>query len=102
MSEDGDVEYGLVMPFVVCQSQGGPYEDEAFVVGWALGQLDIELGQAAAERRPLLNRSVRPAALPQVELLAMKHGFLTAAEVFEDAPDEWSVVQFLIPAMEEV
>jgi hypothetical protein len=23
--------WGLVVPFVVCQSQGGPYDDDAFV-----------------------------------------------------------------------
>lgn len=101
MPEDGEVEYDLVMPFVVCQSRGGPYEDEAFVAGWALGQLDIELGQAAADRRPLLNRTVRTASMPQVELLAMKHGLMAEPEESEGVP-EWSTVQFLVPAMEEV
>lgn len=29
----GDTEYGLIMPFVVCESRGGPYEDDPFVAG---------------------------------------------------------------------
>lgn len=32
MAEE-EQEYDLVMPFVVCQSQGGPYDDDAFVGG---------------------------------------------------------------------
>lgn len=41
MSEEP--ELSLVMPFVVCTSEGGPYEDESFVAGWDLGTLDARL-----------------------------------------------------------
>lgn len=99
--DEEEPAYELVMPFVVCQTQGGPYDDEAFVAGWILGALDVRLEQLAADRRPL-TISVRAASLPQVELLAMKHGYLTAVEPYEDAPDEWSTVTFIVPAMEEV
>jgi hypothetical protein len=28
---DDQHEWGMVMPFVVCQSKGGPYDDDSFV-----------------------------------------------------------------------
>lgn len=100
MSED-EVDFGLVMPFVVCQSQGGPYEDEAFCAGWSLGLIAAKLSEYAVDRVPMTT-VVRTPSLPQVELLAMQHGYLTAVEHFDGAPDEWSTVTFVVPALEEV
>lgn len=78
MSEE-DPEYRLLMPFVLTQSNGGPYEDAAFVSGWSLGALDAEMGICAH-----LGTVPRPRYLPtldgpQIELLGMKHNFLVHA-----------------------
>lgn len=66
-----DAEYGLVMPFVVCASQGGPYEDDAFVGGYECGQIDTALSL----RQPIGYRQVHTTSLPQLDLIAMRHGY---------------------------
>ncbi len=70
-----DTEYELIMPFIVCQSNGGPYDDDSFVAGWELGKLDVELPTHAALGYQSLSRLAHAGTVPQVELLAMKHGF---------------------------
>jgi hypothetical protein len=101
MGEPEEVEYDLVMPFMVCRSRGGPYEDESFVAGWELATIDVRLTQCAVDRLPL-NVPIHTPSLPQAELIAMSHGYLMAAEPYEDAPEEWSMVTFTVPALEEV
>ena len=82
---DNESEYGLVMPFVVCASQGGPYDDRAFVAGWECGALD----QVLAVLRPYgatINRWVKPELLPQLDLIAMKHSLvMTVGEMHEES-----------------
>ena len=83
-------EYGLVMPFVVCASNGGPFADDAFVAGCHHGRLDAELG-----RRPSMVASTVPSALvPQLDLLAMHHGYAFESEPWAEHPDEWTFVTF--------
>lgn len=91
MSDDRDDEltYGIVMPFVVCQSQGGAFDDDAFVAGFRCGSLDAELSimrkldAVLAEPEPFMSRE---AELTQLDLIAMRHGFVMEAE---RADDEW-------------
>lgn len=90
----------LVVPFIVCTSKGGPYDDDSFVAGFVAGEIDRALSVAAAAGADRLTRTVRTALVPQLELLAMQHGFLHmhAVEVTE-TPDypampEWSFVTF--------
>lgn len=40
-------EYGLVMPFVSTASQGGPHDDDSYVAGYEMGQLDAFLGEGS-------------------------------------------------------
>lgn len=81
-------EYDLVMPFVVCESNGGPYDDEAYVAGWEAGKLDLMLEL----KRPRPGQFFRPDIpihadnRPQFDLIAMKHGLVAE---FEDAGDGW-------------
>jgi len=73
---DEEGEYELVLPFVICKSDGGPYDDQAFVAGVNCGQLMAELQaltQHSALPRP---RYARPEYLPQYDLIAMQHGYL--------------------------
>ncbi len=94
MSEP-EQQYELVMPFKVCKTQGGPYDDESFVAGWTLALLDRDLAEAVVDRLPVTGRSLRPAMMPQVDLIAMKHGYGVAAEPWDEAPEEWLVVDFI-------
>lgn len=94
-----DAEYGLVMPFVVCASNGGPYDDDSFVAGYQAGQLDSELG-AAGWARVERGFPIPSALVPQVDLIAMKHGYAVEATPWGDDPAAWTFVAFVATAGE--
>lgn len=99
MSAQGepDATFGLVMPFVVCRSNGGPYDDEAFVAGVYCGSIDQEL-QTRSICGP--QKYVPTAVVPQLDLLAMHRGYEMSAEPWGDHP-EWTLVSFWRPEEEE-
>ena len=72
---DHDVEFGLVMPFVVCQSKGGPYDDEAYVAGYEMGKLDEALRVMRELGWTKHARTLHADNREQADLLAMHHGF---------------------------
>lgn len=94
---DSDAEYGLVMPFVVVASVGGPYDDESFAAGWQLGSLDYNLADPA--RYLPLVVTVPVPCIPQVDLIAMRHGCRTELGD-EDDSGTWRTVR--ISTMEEL
>jgi hypothetical protein len=75
--EENETEFGLVMPFVVCASQGGPYDDDSYVAGYEAGKLDAELAlgppHVLAFWPPAL--SFHAENKPQLDLVAMKNGY---------------------------
>lgn len=83
---DEDADYGLVMPFVTVASKGGPHDDQAYVAGYEMGKLDVELltGLDAFER------TIRTDNVPQADLLAMRHGWKIESEATEY--DEWTTI----------
>jgi hypothetical protein len=94
-----DDGWHLAVPFVVCQSQGGPYDDEAFVAGFQAGQISRSLAAAKAIGADRLRLTVRTDLVKQLDLIAMDAGFaLTVAEVeeTEDHPamPEWTFATF--------
>lgn len=91
MSEDQPEDaYELVMPFVACASNGGPYDDDAFTAGYVAGGLDKTLGAIAAlEGHGMVGVSVRTNLLPQLDLIAMRHGFTVETEAIEGMA-EWT------------
>jgi hypothetical protein len=77
MLETNENDGGAVMPLVLCRSRGGPYDDEAFLSGWRLGDL------AALLARPGLTavaESIRPRELLQADLIAMARGYTMTVE----------------------
>lgn len=90
--EDG---YELVVPFIVCQSKGGPHEDDAFVAGFQCGQIDqaLKTGPAVMAVRiwfPMVRTDLRE----QLELIAMHRGYpVVEFEQSEEVP-EWADVTF--------
>ena len=95
MSEnDETARYDLVMPFVVCRSRGGPYDDQAFTAGWWCGQADTTLS-AAPEECDRLSFSVGVPSLlaPQLDLIAMSRGFTLVHELYGD-DDEFMFIRF--------
>lgn len=87
--EDG---YALAVPFVVCTSNGGPYDDDAFVAGFQAGTVDQSLKSIAAAGGDGAVFTVRTDLVKQLELLAMYRGFpkIEATEIDE----EWSTIEF--------
>jgi hypothetical protein len=71
MGED-EVKYELQMPFVTCQSVGGPHEDNAYVAGWAMGSLDAKLQFGPREIQFLM---LQKDNRQQLDLILMKHGY---------------------------
>ncbi|MFJ8690310.1 hypothetical protein [Micromonospora wenchangensis] len=84
----------LVFPFVACQSNGGPYDDDAFTAGYQAGRIDTALAAAAAVGATTATYTVATPLVAQLELIGMHHGYPSVtAEVFGEAP-EWSTVTF--------
>ncbi len=88
-----EAEYGLVMPFVVCKDDGGRYDDESFVAGYRCCEIDMTL-RFMAPISNTLEWYVEPGLLPQLDLIAMRHGWTMTSEPWGDHPDEWTRVSF--------
>lgn len=86
--EPDEMAYGLVMPFVVCESKGGPYEDQAFVAGYHCGLIDRTLQTAVVP----FEETCRTDSLPQFDLIAMHHGWSMKAT--DSGTSGWSFVRF--------
>ncbi len=80
--------YGLVMPFVVVKSKGGPHNDGDYVAGYESGYLDrlLETRDTA-----LIERYVHTSIVPQLDLICMRHGYSIVSEVWVDS-DDWTRV----------
>lgn len=87
---DEDREHGLVMPFVVCASKGGPYDDLAFGAGYHAGQISSHLEDVAPAEYEV---TVRTAMVEQVDLIAMRFGYQMEVVEPESGADYWSFVR---------
>ena len=85
--------YDLVMPFVACVSNGGPFDDDAFTAGYQAGGLDKALEILAAAGGCELRATVNAALMPQLDLIAMRHGFRLDSEACAEA-EGWAFVTF--------
>lgn len=83
----------MIMPFVICESAGGPYDDDSFVAGYTCAALDEKLRVLALHRATPHPQLVRPAHLPQVDLIAMLHGYKIHVGEADEATG-WSDVTF--------
>lgn len=85
--------YRMVMPFVLTQSNGGPYDDAAFSAGMTCGQIWTELMVLATHGALPRPRYVQPAHIPQIDLIAMKYGYsLKPGEI--DEASGWQRIDF--------
>lgn len=98
---DEYASYGLVMPFVVCASQGGPFEDDAFVSGFRCGEIDRTLHMNDGVNASL-HWTVKAEELPQLDLIAMHRGFVMDRLLAGDLEQEtgWCVVEFHRPEID--
>lgn len=77
------------MPLLLCRSTGGPYDDEAFMSGWRLGDIAATLGRADTSA---LAQSIRAHELLQADLIAMAYGYSMTAE--RGNASDWVTVTF--------
>jgi hypothetical protein len=89
MLEADEGESEAVFPLVLCRSRGGPYDDEAFLSGWRLGDLAATLGNSGVSA---MAEAIRPAERLQADLLAMARGYTMTVEPGHD--DAWLSVTF--------
>lgn len=88
MSDDTEeVGYEVVVPFVVVQSEGGPFDDEAYVCGFEAAKID----EALTRGRPFITTVVHTANMPQFDLMAMRWGYTLRSERHDD---DWTSVWF--------
>ena len=85
---NGEEQNEGVMPLILCRSRGGPYDDEAFVSGWRLGDLAAKLAHPGIST---IADSIRPHERVQADLIAMACGFLMTIEYGDE---EWLSVTF--------
>lgn len=83
----GEHRFELVMPFVVCASEGGPYDDAAFVAGARMASTMHALEAGPAEHASYEH----PPLLPQLDLVAMHAGYSMTTERYSD---EWMLCTF--------
>lgn len=91
--EEQEGQYEMVMPIVLAKSNGGPFDDAAVVAGFTCGALDQELAITKALHTLPHERYLDGPLLEQVDLIAMKHGYvLKRGEV--DQSSGWQMVGF--------
>lgn len=104
LDQPEDEGYDLLYPFICVTSKGGPYDDDAFTAGMAVGQIDRALTVALAAGADRFRTTVRTDLVPQLELVGMARGFpVVVAEQVEEseghpAMPEWSLITFLTEA----
>lgn len=96
MSDENEGEFGLVMPFVSCQPNG-PHDPTSYVQGWDISNLDFVLEMLSFLKKYSLveatvSRYVAPESVPQIDLVAMRHGFTMTTVPWDEHPDEWVLV----------
>jgi hypothetical protein len=91
MDEEED---DLLVPLVACKSMGGPFDDQNFIAGFLVGsdtngavqelafacgfmagRIDRELAHAEGDCDN--DRLIPDILLPQIDLIAMKYGYIT-------------------------
>ena len=80
----------LVLPFVVCVSAGGPYDDEPFVAGFEAGMLHAQLALGHRRRETTVHAGI----IEQLDRIAMLHGYTMEATPTE--VDGWTRVVFTL------
>lgn len=79
------LEPDLRVPFIVCQTAGGPYDDQAFMIGFQIG---IIYGALRERKLPRYETAVPDDALilQQVDLVAMRYGYTIRGWTWPEQP----------------
>jgi hypothetical protein len=97
LPEEEDLEHTLVMPFVVCSDQGGPFDSHSFVAGMRLADIQHKLSTRPYEVREY----VEPELVPQLDLLAMHEGYNFESRPWDEHPEDWMLARFTFDSVTE-
>lgn len=90
--DDESNEYDLIYPFVVCASNGGPFDDDAYTAGVEFGTIAAKLAAAPTECTEM-KFTVRSENVRQLDLAAAHHHWnLTVLEW--DSDPSWTFAHF--------
>lgn len=89
--EDREGEYEEAFPIVAVKSNGGEYDDEAFIAGMYCGMVHTFLQTTT---HTVYEAYVPTGTTAQLDLIAMAHGWVTNSTPWEGAPDEWAFIVF--------
>lgn len=83
------------MPYIITKSNGGPLDDESFVIGMELGEMQTTLRALSSINAEVLIKPLylHTVGIPQLDLIAMANGFKITADEIEGNP-AWSYVVF--------
>lgn len=94
-------DFETVIPLVICQREGGELDDDAFIAGWTCGAIDLMLEMASqvlgvALRVAEIRIPVPYVTIPQLDLIAMKHGYTVLQQIDLETEDdeEWVYIRF--------
>ena len=90
---DDEEEEETVIPFIVCKSRGGQYDDESFEAGFYTGGVDRALKIANKVGTFEAVFLVPDGVIPQLELIGMNYGF-PVMEVVDADEEGQSLVAF--------
>lgn len=83
--------WSLDIPFVVVESVGGPFNDDAYVAGWEAAMVNYALG---SRHIVVTTMMVHEANLKQLDIIAMAKGYnMDELARYEEAPG-WVQVGF--------
>lgn len=91
--EEKPAGWELTLPFVVCQSEGGPYDDRAYVAGWEMGMLAGRLRAARPLGLGLPTVTIHEANRPMLDLLAMEIGATLVDLDWPGSVDGWALIR---------
>ncbi len=80
---------------IVGKSNGGPYEDDAFIAGCCFGQIQTDCETLRFGHEKLW--TIPTPLLPQIELLVVHERCVLMTEPWPACPDKWTLVTIRRP-----
>jgi len=89
MASPAPAAWNVEVPFAVCATNGGPFDDASFIAGYQVGRVTNALAHGAELGADSMSFTVLRCLLAQIEVAGMQHGFpYTFAEPCADS-SEW-------------
>ncbi len=86
---DEETDHQLVYPLIVCKTNGGPYDDAAFVAGCYFGCIECLCRTLEFEHE--ISKWIPSPLVPQIDLLVMHAKCFMETELC-DEHSEWTFV----------